>query len=419
MAAVDGARETPFGDEIRYIWRLALAVFVITIAIGLVNGQRVGQINPQAERPILLTHLHTGTIGWITLGLFGAAIWLFTVGRAADASGAGGVRALARYGALAVACYPITFFLFYPGGVMGSGALLGVFGTLALLAIVWLLVWTYQQSRHVYMSVARLAVLGAVFNLTLGAILGVLVEVRFAGIEFPGNVNQAHPAMMTIGYVLPAMFAFVEWHLGGGIDGPRSRWGTASIVLLIVGGVLSALAALANLVALFPIVLLFQIVAAIILVVRMAPKVVGAPWLTLGPQRFVAVTAIAAVIDVVVLVYAVNVYFVPGLEPPRTLFVGLAHTEFVGGLTNALFATLLLSTAARREEVWPWADNVIFWGVNVGWVGFALVEWIGALGLVALFTPIMGISLLLGIATFFMRLNMPARTPATTYQPAS
>ena len=415
--AVDRASETPVAEEIRYIWRLALAVFVITIAIGLVNGQRIGQINPQAERPILLTHLHTGTIGWITLGLFGAAIWLFTAGRAADGS-AGGVRALARYGALGVAVYPITFFLFYPGGVMSSGALLGLFGTLALIAIAWLLAWTYQQSRHVYMSVARLALLGAIFNLTLGAILGVLVELRFAGLDFPGNVNQAHPAMMTIGYVLPAMFGLVEWRLGGGIDGPRSRWGTISIALLVIGGVLAALAALANLVALFPIVLLFQIAAAIIFVVRFARRIVGAPWLTVGPDRFVAVTAIAAVIDVAILVYAVNVYFVPGLEPPRTLFVGLAHTEFVGGLTNGLFALLLLATTARRDEVWPWADDAIFWGVNVGWAGFALVEWMGALDLVRVFTPIMGVGLLVGIATFWVRLGMPARTPAATYQPA-
>lgn len=402
--AVTDARATPYADELKFVWRLALAVFVVTILIGLMNGQRVGRIDPLAERPLLLTHLHTGAIGWITLGLLGAALWLFTAGRGGDAS-AGGARALARFGAIAIAVYPVTFYLFYPGGPMGSGALLGVFGTLALIAILWLLLWTYQQSRLVYMSVARLAVLGAIFNLALGAILGVLVELRFAGLAFPGNVNQAHPAMMTIGYVLPTLFGYVEWHLGGGIDGPRSRWGTISIALLVIGGVLSALAALANLIALFPIVLLFQIVAAIIFVIRFAGKVIGAPWLATGPGRHIAVAAVAAVIEVVLLVYVVNVYFVPGLEPPRTLFIALAHTEFVGGVTNALIATLILATMAGRDDVWPWADNVIFWGVNVGWIGFALAEVTGQLGLVPIFTPIMGLSLLLAIATYWMRLG--------------
>lgn len=401
--AVDGARETPYADEIRFIWRLALSVFVITIGIGLVNSQRVSQIDPAAERPILLTHLHTGTVGWITLGLFAAAIWMFTAGR--TESEAGGARALARFGAVAVACYPITFFLFYPGGVLSNAALLGVFGTLALAAIVWLLVWLLGQSRRVYMSVARLAVLGAVLNLTLGAVLGVLIEARFAGIAVPGNVNTAHPAMMTIGYVLPAAFAFVEWRLGAGLDGPRSRAGTIAVALLIVGGWLSVAASLMNLFALFPAILLFQIVATVIFAIRMWPRAFGALGAGAQGERHVAITALAIPIDVALLVYAVIVYLAPGLEPPRELFIAIGHTEFVGMMTNALFATVLLGTALRREAVWPWADTVVFWGMNVGWVGFALVELMGARGLVAVFAPIMGLSLLLGVVAYALRLR--------------
>jgi hypothetical protein len=401
--AVDGARETPYAEELRLLWRVAMAVFVVTIAIGLVNGQRVSSIDPAAARPLLLTHLHTGTIGWITLSLFAGVIWLFTAGRTDDASG--GVRALARYAAPAIGCYPITFFLFYPGGALSSPALLGVFGTLALVAIVWMLVWTIGQSRLVYMSVARLAGLTAVVNLTIGAILGVLIEARFAGLAFPGNVNTAHPAMMTIGYVLPAAFAFVEWRLGGGIDGRRSLAGTISVGLLLVGGWLAVLAATFNVPQLFPPILLFQIVATVILLVRMIGRVIGAPWMSAVGERHVAITTIAVAIDVALLVYAVTAYFSRGAQPPRELLIGIAHTEFVGMMSNAMFATIMLATASRRGSVWPWADDVVFWGMNVGWVGFALVELTGATGLVALFTPIMGISLLIGVATYFMRLS--------------
>jgi len=186
-----------------------MAVFVVTIAIGLVNGQWVGQIDPAAERPLLLlTHLHTGAIGWVTLSLFAAAVWLFTAGRTDD--GADGVRPAVRFSTFAVGLYPITFVLFYPGGPLSSAAALAVFGTAALVGIVWMLVWTIQQSRQVYTSVARLAVLGALINLTLGTVLGVLIEMRFAGLAFPGNVSVGHPAMMTVGYLLPAAFTFVE-----------------------------------------------------------------------------------------------------------------------------------------------------------------------------------------------------------------
>src|SRR5688572_12966473 len=91
--------ETPQAEELKLLWKVALAVFVVTTGIGLVNGQRVGMIDPSAERPLQLTHLHTGTIGWITLGLFAAVIWLFTAGRGAGAI-SGDVRALVRYSAV-------------------------------------------------------------------------------------------------------------------------------------------------------------------------------------------------------------------------------------------------------------------------------------------------------------------------------
>ena len=404
MMRVEAGRDVPHRSELTLLWRTGLALFVITTAIGLVNGQRAAMIDPRAERPVLLTHLHTGTIGWITLGLLAAAIWLFTAG-AGGRTAAESVRSLARYAAVAIGIYPITFFLFYPGGVFGSGALHALFGTLALVGIVWMLVWTIRQSGRVYLSVARLAALTAVINLTLGAVLGVLVEARFAGLRFPGNVNEAHPAMMTIGYILPAAFAFVEWRLGGGIDGRRSLAGTISVVLLLVGGWLAAIAATLNLPQLFPPILLLQVAATVIFAIRMAPRVARTSWRAPAGERHVAITAIAVVFDVALLVYVVMAYFARNLEPPRVLFVAIAHIEFVGMMTNAILATILLATAARRAAQWPWADSLIFWGMNIGWLGFALVELAGATSLVRLFTPIMGLSLLLAIATSWMRLG--------------
>ena len=411
MREATAGRDTPHADELRLLWKVALGVFVVTTAIGLVNGQRIGMIDPRGERPVLLTHLHTGTIGWITLGLFGAIIWLFTAGRTAGGPAAG-VRTLARYAAVAIGIYPFTFYLFYPGGPLGSGALHAVFGTLALVGIVWMLAWTIRESRRVYLSVARLAALTALINLTIGAILGVLVEARFGGLRFPGNVNEGHPAMMTIGYILPAAFAFVEWRMGGGIDGRRSLAGTISVVLLLVGGWLAAAAATLNLPQLFPPILLLQVVATVIFAIRMAGNVARAPWRAQGGERHIAITALAVVFDVALLVYAVMAFFARNLEPPREMFVAIAHVEFVGVMTNALFATILLAIPAQTARAWPWADDVIFWGVNLGWIGFALVELFGAPGLARVFTPIMGLSLLIGIAAYWMRLGGPDTLPA-------
>jgi len=69
--------------------------------------------------------------------------------------------------------------------------------------------------------------------------------------------------------------------------------------------------------------------------------------------------------------------------------------------------------------VWPWADQVIFWGLNIGVAGFIAVLLIIGSGEgkgafthpVAFVAPIMGLSALLAIATYLMRF-MPARRAA-------
>ena len=409
-------RETPYASEITVLFRTALAVFVITVAIGLLNGQRLVELG----RPLLLTHLHTGTLGWITLMLFAVVIWLFTAGQPATTGERAAIRWLARSAAVAVGCYPITFYLFYPGGPLGSPAALAVFGTLALLAIVWLLVWTLRQSRAVYLSVARLAALGALVNLTLGAILGVLIEAQFAGLTLPvGNVFAAHPGMMTVGYILPAALALVEWQLKSGSDGRRDRLGVLSVGLLVVAGWLAAVGLVTGLMVLLLPMLLCQIVAVVLFAIRLAPRVVRVPWLAPTGERLVAVAAVAVVLDVALLVYLVATYASNFDQVPRGFLIAVAHTEFVGMMTNALLAALNLATLGRRAA-WPWADHVQFWGINVGWVGFAAVELLGAVELIRVFTPIMGLSILIAIVTYALRLRAAeAPTPAPLPAPGA
>lgn len=402
------ADDTPYAAELTVLFRMALAVFVITVGIGLVNGQRLVELS----RPVLLTHLHTGTLGWITLMLFAVVIWLFTAGQPATDAGRASIRRLTRYTAVAVGGYPITFVLFFPGGPLASPAALAVFGTLALVGIVWQLIWTIRRGRAVTLSVARLAALGALVNLTLGAILGVLIEVRFAGLDLPvGNVFAAHPGMMTAGYILPAALAVVEWRLIGGAGGRRDWPGVVSIGLLVVAGWLAAIGLGAGLLELLMLMTLCQIVAVALFAFRVARPVARAAWLAPTGERHVAVTAVAVVVDVALLVALVAAVVPTDAPPPPGLLIALAHTEFVGMMTNAFFATLAVMTAARRALVWPWADQVVFWGMNVGWAGFAAVEVLGATDLIRVFTPIIGISLLVGIAAYALRLRT-VETPA-------
>ncbi|MDP9265995.1 MAG: hypothetical protein M3O91_07760 [Chloroflexota bacterium] len=110
-----------------------------------------------------------------------------------------------------------------------------------------------------------------------------------------------------------------------------------------------------------------------------------------------------------------------GVTIPVGLITALDHAMFIGVMTNALFGCVLALTAAETR-VWPWADHVIFWGLNIGAASFlAVLVFVGTSAgagafahPVAYTAPIMGLSALLGVATLSVRLGEGRRAVATT-----
>src|SRR5437879_13419350 len=79
-------------------FQYALGILTLTAIIGLFNATKViGDV----DRNTLLTHLHSGTLGWITMGVFGLALALFARG------GVAGPNILLT--ALATAAYVLAF----------------------------------------------------------------------------------------------------------------------------------------------------------------------------------------------------------------------------------------------------------------------------------------------------------------------
>jgi hypothetical protein len=64
--------------EIRSLYRVAMLIFLVTVGIGLLNGLDVVDF----DRATLLTHVHAGTLGWITLSVFAFTLWLWQAGAA-------------------------------------------------------------------------------------------------------------------------------------------------------------------------------------------------------------------------------------------------------------------------------------------------------------------------------------------------
>jgi hypothetical protein len=103
------------------------------------------------------------------------------------------------------------------------------------------------------------------------------------------------------------------------------------------------------------------------------------------------------------------------------LLHALDHSYFIGVMTNVIFGAILvtssntpttLSKLPVTPRVWPWADHLIFWGLNIGAAAFIAVLIIVGSGEgakpfthpVSFVAPIMGLAALLGIATHLMRL---------------
>src|SRR4029077_21892 len=162
----------------------------------------------------------------------------------------------------------------------------------------------------------------------------------------------------------------------------------------------------------------FQAVAIVMVAVRVGRRAIGVGWGQATGLRHEAIS-IAWLVVALGLFIALTQQLIAAQgdqsKVPPGLFIALDHTMFIGVMTNVLFGTLLALGAPRT---WPWADHVIFWGLNIGAASFVAVlltagSSAGSAAFahpVAFTAPIMGLSVLLGIVTYSMRLMAAPET---------
>ena len=240
-------------------WR----VFLVTIAIGILNGLDVVTF----DRNQLLTHVHSGTLGWITLSLVAASTWF-----------AGGIdRRLAWALAVIIPIYVAGFYLAIPW-------LRAVVGGALLLVILWLVVWAWGM----YMgrrSLPALAIALGLTTFTYGAIIGVLRQIQLAGgpSVFPetADVVGAHASAMVFSYLILVAMGLLEWRVRGTTGLPRG--GLVQLGALFAGGLVLSFTLLFlsgdALQAAGGIDLLVNIVAVGFFVFRVVPEALRTDWM--------------------------------------------------------------------------------------------------------------------------------------------
>jgi hypothetical protein len=396
MTSADGGPH-PLRQEIRLLLQVAMTVVVWTVGIGILNGTDIVDF----DRKVILSHVHVGTLGWITMCVFAASLWLF--GATADEAEIRTARTLARVAVVALPAFAFTFALTYqePRAVMG---------TFALLTIIGFFVWVARRFRSVDATVVHLGFLAAVTTSVMGGIVGVLLATRIAtGRDVvPVGAKDAHPATMVVGFLIPVGMALAEWALGWPTLRRVDRAGRWQIALPFIGGVLLMIGLLFDIKPLPPVAALIELVGIVIFVRRLGPMVRAVDWLRSGPGRHGALSAAAIVFNIVFLNYLIgaNAGDVDKIADRQILAVD--HLMFVGVLTNGILGLLRGLTAEDRR--WEGLDHVVFFGMNGGLLGFAVSLLANNVVLERIATPVMGASILLGLAVTAVRL----RTGATS-----
>ncbi|HEY5889365.1 MAG TPA: hypothetical protein VIW94_01510 [Acidimicrobiia bacterium] len=380
---------------VRNLFRAALIIFVITVVIGILNGTDVWD----PPHSTLLTHVHAGTLGWITLSVFAATIWMF--GDSSDPSSG----RLATFSIVAMSLY---VFAFWSGDIFNTTESIQrpIGGTLAFIAIVWMTVWVFRQKKGESYNVAEFGMALAILFLLLGAILGVLLGLQLADVQVVSGeagtrLGDAHPAAMVIGYVVLAMLAILEWRFRGS-DGPtlgEAKPGVVQMVLMFLAGLFGMLGLLLDIQGLLMISTPFQVIGLVIFLWRMRKDLAPSQWAGDMSGVFLRTAALGLVVAVVFTAIVVNKFIALGDDTSDEAFeailpylLALDHTTFILVVTNVIFGLLAVSSVVSEAS-----NKIIYYGVNIGAVGFI----VGLVGenstLKRIFTPILGLTILYGI----------------------
>ncbi len=385
---------------VRNLLRAAMTIFVITVVIGILNGTDLWDV----PRNTLLTHVHSGTLGWITLAVFAAAIWMFGGDGKADPG------RLPTFAIIAIALYVLAFW---------SGDLFNITesiqrpigGTLAFIVMVWIFVWVMRSKRGEKWNVAEFGMGLALGFLVFGAILGVLLGLQLADVQVvaPENaerLGESHPGAMVAGYVVLAALALIEWLMPGRKIPMlnESRSGMIQMLLLFIAGVVFVIGFLADIEGLLQLAVPLQVVGAVILVIRFRKQLAPSQWGGPVVNRFVRTPILGLVAVVVLIAYLIS-QIVAEVEFEELLPVALAmdHINFLMVITNLVFAMAILSTTMSETT-----GKIIYWGLNIGVVGFAVGLITESAEIKRTFTPILGLALLYGIWAYIS--SEPAAT---------
>ncbi|MFB6310652.1 MAG: hypothetical protein ABEH64_05645, partial [Salinirussus sp.] len=345
------------------VWRVtkqaflaSALIFLVTILLGFLNILTTGQL----PRWQVLVHLHSGTLGWITLSMIGAAVWLFAADRSPSSAYAGRVKWVVWLSILAFIGLIASFGL--ASDAIGLRVLLGIIGPIAAL-VVWaaavvivleLRAMTGSSSAQWLMATGLVA---AGIATTMGALMAMAVS---GVLPFPPELAIFGHVIAIEGYLFLIGAATIEWLVIGADTTNRSRpalfqallgivialLGPAIIVMALMGVPQATLGMIANL-GLLSLIVLYGLV----FLIRVGPTALTRSPLDGGPKAWGFFSALW--LAIAALMWPARL----ALGNPEWWILAYAHILFVGLLTNAILGVLAARTADAPPR-YEWAEPV-------------------------------------------------------------
>lgn len=265
-----------FDRQVRLTLQTAMVVFVYTIVVGILNGLNLVEFS----RPLLLAHLHGGTLGWMTLGILAATLCLFGAGELPSGSSQRSARGLAYLACAAIVLYVLAF-------ATTTSAHRPLAGVATLTALTGSAAWAFSRARYVVLSVPRLFVLVGLTTSVLGGLFGVVNGLAIAfDWSVPNSFFEAHPGTMEIGFVIPVAMGLAEWGLRPErSEEPGTRAGKFQVAFMFLAFLVILVSILTEQDALVGLGTMLAMVAIIIFFARMWPTAIRTSLLRRSPAR--------------------------------------------------------------------------------------------------------------------------------------
>lgn len=366
-ASVGDAR---VGRRLAMMYTGAGLLFLVNIFLGFGN---VG-LDPGIPRAQILTHLHSGTIGWISLSVITTMLWVFADARRSAPGYARSVATLGLIAFIAFAGYIASFALgFSQGGAFY--ALLPVFGGTSALVLWSAAIFAATQlRRQPVVTTVHVLLVSSLFVGAVGATVGVLLGLEYVlgRAIVPAPIDRVGPHAGVMDPYLFLAFAGVVEFLVRPDPAARRRWpGLLQAGLWIASAAAILIGLLAGIEALAGLTSLLLLVGLIVYLVR-----IGWRTFTVNPFRSGRAPALfwgGFWFPAYLLMFIAAIpLFIAG-RVPTWLYVVLAHTFFVGMATNLLLATISTYTGPPRPTR-ARLEAAAAWLINLGMILFLVVE---------------------------------------------